>query len=370
MPLLRLLPQAGNSVEESVVQLTFVVGTGRCGSTMLSRILHQHPDVLSVNEFFASLHATCFRATRGIGYFPEGEIDGRELWQLMTAPMPFIDTIVRAGLKIPELRYPYGRGRFDPVTGTPLLCHFVLPALTDDPDRLFDTLAAEIPSWPRRPAAHHYYSLFTSLAGALGRRVIVERSGGSVVKVRQLRRAFPEARFVHMYRNGPDTALSLSRFVLARTLEITAIAAAAAKLPPRSPAEAIEAARPEFKGMLAPPYDVERLMAYPIPLEVFGRTWSSMTCTGLAALQNLPAGTWTRIRYEDLLGPGLEAELTELAEFIGVSAPAHWLGKARSMIDRGRAGSARAQLDPEALAALRDACDRGEQAIAAIGTAH
>jgi hypothetical protein len=337
---------------------------------MLSRILHQHPDVLSVNEFFSSIHATWFRAIPGFSYFPEGEIDGCELWQLLTAPMPFIDTIVRDGSKIPELRYPYGRGRFDPVTGIPLLCHFVLPALTDEPDGLFDKLADEVPSWPRRPAAHHYHSLFTFLADALGRRVIVERSGGSVLKVRQLRRAFPEARFVHLYRNGPDTALSSSRFVLTRALEITAIAAAAAKLPPRSSPEAIEAARPEFKGMLAPPYDIERLMAYPIPLEVFGRTWSSMTCTGLAALQRLPAGTLADIRYEDLLGPGLEPELTKLAEFIGVSAPALWLDTARSMIDGSRAGSARAQLDPESYAALRAACDRGEQAIAAIGSAY
>jgi len=94
-----------------------------------------------------------------------------------------------------------------------------------------------------------------------------------------------------------------------------------------------------------------------------------MTCTGLAALQQLPAGMWSTIRYEDLLGSGLETELTKLAEFIGVCAPAQWLADARSMIDRSRAGSARAQLDPESLAALCAACDRGEQAIATVGSA-
>lgn len=345
------------------MKLTFVVGTGRCGSTMLSRILHRHADVLSVNEFFAGLEATWPGAARGFSYFPEGEMDGHELWNLLAAPLPFIDAIVRYGLKMPELRYPYARGRFDTVTGIPMLCHSVLSTLTDDPDRLFDKLATEVPSWPTRPAACHYRALFTLLADALGRRVIVERSGGSVHKVRQLRRAFPEAHFVHMYRSGPDTALSLSRFVLARLSAITAIAAAKAKLPSRSAPEVIEAERPEFKGMLAPPYDLERLMAYPIPLEVFGRTWSGMTCAGLAALQKLPAGMWTNIRYEDLLGPGLEPELTKLAEFIGVAASAQWLGTAGTMIDRSRAGSARAQLDPASLAELCAACDRGEQAI-------
>ena len=30
---------------------TFVVGTGRCGSTMLSNMLREHPKVLSLSEF-------------------------------------------------------------------------------------------------------------------------------------------------------------------------------------------------------------------------------------------------------------------------------------------------------------------------------
>ena len=37
------------------MQLTFVVGTGRCGSTLLSRLLREHPDVLSMSEFFSTL---------------------------------------------------------------------------------------------------------------------------------------------------------------------------------------------------------------------------------------------------------------------------------------------------------------------------
>ncbi len=33
----------------------FVVGSGRCGSTLLSRMLDAHPDVVSIFEFFTGL---------------------------------------------------------------------------------------------------------------------------------------------------------------------------------------------------------------------------------------------------------------------------------------------------------------------------
>ena len=40
--------------------LTFVVGTGRCGSTLLSRILNEHPDA------FAALRAACEPGTQAL----------------------------------------------------------------------------------------------------------------------------------------------------------------------------------------------------------------------------------------------------------------------------------------------------------------
>jgi hypothetical protein len=34
------------------VPLAIIIGTGRCGSTMLSHMLHLHPRVLSLSEFW------------------------------------------------------------------------------------------------------------------------------------------------------------------------------------------------------------------------------------------------------------------------------------------------------------------------------
>jgi putative sulfotransferase len=57
----------------------FIVGTGRCGSTMLSEFLQEHDSVLSLSEFF------CFATDLGgrIAYcFPSGVLDGSQLWQV------------------------------------------------------------------------------------------------------------------------------------------------------------------------------------------------------------------------------------------------------------------------------------------------
>ena len=352
--------------KEEPVPLTFIVTPGRCGSTTLSRMLHVHPDVLSASEFMNTV-----RTAMGGSLFAAQEVSGKALWDALRSPVPHADAAILAGTtgavgKMFGIAYPYETGRFRPDTGIPRICHFVLPMLSEDPDELFDQLAGEVPSWPARPPADQYRAILDYLAGLLGRRVIAERSGGSIAIPARLFAHYPDARFVYMYRDGPDCALSMSRFPATRTMVLSAIAAEAAGLPPTTPLDQVVAVAPEeFKSMLVPPRDLDRFMSYPIPVPHFGNLWS-MIMTGAAdGISKMPRECWTTLRYEKLVDDP-RAELTRLAEFIGVPATPQWLDKASGMIKSGSTGTAAAQLDDETLAALRAACEPGEKIVATM----
>lgn len=339
------------------MKLTFVVSSGRAGSTLLSHLLARHPEVLSLSEFYTVLKGSMHRTP-----YPGDDMDGARLWRILTAPDALSDALVRHGLNAEEMLYPYESGRFGPAAGIPAICHSTLPMLSPDPDALFDELAAEVPRWPVRAAADQYRAFFGYLAQRLGRTVAVERSGGSLFAIRLLSQEFPEARFVHMYRDSPDCALSLSRLPLFRFGALVYQAAEEAGLPGSAWWEDIQAALPErYAGLLSPPYDLTRLDEFDPGLAFFGEWWSSMICTGVQLLGELPLDRWDTLRYADLMADP-DAELTRLAAFLGVAAPPDWLATARRLVDTSRGGKA-ARLDPAAAAELAKSCQPGLDAL-------
>ncbi|MDP9794785.1 hypothetical protein J2S43_003297 [Catenuloplanes nepalensis] len=341
------------------MNLTLVVGSGRCGSTLLSRLLRDHPDVLSVGELFTVL-------TAHQQDLPLGEMDGEAVWSLLTTPNPAMDALAAAGLAPPEMAYPYRTGRHRPETGVPVIAHAVLPSLTDDPDALLDSLAPVVRAWPTRPAAAHYRALLEHLAALFGRDTIVERSAASLHLVPTLHAAFPDARIVHMHRDGPDCALSMSRHAGFRMIALAqrAMQLGDVTLTPKLTSAHLEAIPPDALSLLIPPMDAAAFMSYPIPLPVFGALWSSMIVDGVAALDMLPATATSTLRYEDLLHSP-EATLTRLAATLGAPVDGDWLARSRALITPATTGRSRT-LPPAELAALEAACRPGMKALGLI----
>ncbi|ANP56770.1 hypothetical protein J2Z21_008363 [Streptomyces griseochromogenes] len=335
--------------------LTFVMGTGRSGSTALSRILNAHPDVLSLNEFMASV---------GDAAFPEGEVTGEDFWQSLFRPAPHFERMIRSGLPLPEFLYTRRPGRYAAeTTGIPALSLMVLPHLTDDPDGLIDELHPAVVQWPERTAAEHHQALFSLLCTRFGRTAVVERSGYSTGWAPGLRAAFPDARFVHMFRNGPDCALSMSRhpgyraISLLREIKARAGVESLANLTD----EHVRALPADLSPLLDERFDPALVRDRDIPLRTFGTLWSELVAEGTEFLSRLPADQRTTLAYEDILD-NPTAELTRLAEFVGVDPLPHWLLTGSELLDHSRRGSA-LKLPAAELDALRESCAPGTRAL-------
>ncbi len=340
-----------------------MVTAGRSGSTAVSAILRSHPDVLSLSEFFL-----CLRTI-----LPPGArvISAATFWGALSAPHPVFDALVRGGAGMPEFLYPRLAGRrFSAVSGgIPAVCMTVLPHLSEDPDRVFDELAAEVPSWPDQPAAQHCVRLFAWLAARFGGTVAVERSGFSLGSIPWLRRNFPGARFVHLHRNGPDSAVSMSRHTGFRLLLVFLEAMGALDLraledgaPERAAAFDPAALPIGLAPVLGDRYDRDYLMNLDLPVARFASLWSELMRTGVSALSGLPAEAFMTLSYEDLIAHPQE-RLRELAGFIGVTAPRPWLRAGAAVLDPHRAGAA-ARLPRPDLDKVRERCEPGQEALA------
>jgi len=189
-----------------------IISTGRCGSTLLSDLIAQEPDTLSVQEFVASVE-------------PWGDdrepFSGAAYWARLSSPRPELATLIRIGLTPAEVVYPAdGRWAGD-LTALPRILATTLPKISPEPDRLFDTLADLVPGFPTQPLAQHHRMFLDLLTSLTGRRRWVERSGGSSHVARHLLESFPNAKIVYLTRNREDTARSMSRHPSFQLLQLS-----------------------------------------------------------------------------------------------------------------------------------------------------
>lgn len=280
----------------------FVIGTGRCGSTLVSNLLRLHPQVTSISE--------CLSFVTDLGCqvgatFPAGSVDGSWLWDRVATPWPRQNLMVRHDVAMEEVLYPFrdGSHRFSAETGIPALSQVTLPHLTDHPDEWLDSLAAEVRQFAPAPVGVQFGRLFDLLMKQTGGSVWAERSGGSLRIAHRLLEHFPRARFVHIVRDGRDVALSMSRhrgfkmvfacFQLLETLGVDPFVSSDRRWE--------EDMADDLAALLPERFTREAFLNFATPPPLCGHYWSGEIREGLSVLDGLSADRLLTLRYEDFL---------------------------------------------------------------------
>jgi putative sulfotransferase len=303
----------------------FVIGTGRCGSTLVSRALALHPDVLSLSEFFAGLD---------LAAFPEGTITGKEFWSRLSSREGLANMLLGIGEEPAEFLYPVDSGRrFNRDSGVPRIAVFTLPALPGDPDALYERLEEAVPAFADQPVAQHYQELFALLGDLLTRPRWIERSGASGFFVPHFVAGFPAARYVYLTREVDATALSMSRHpafrLLALRLEFINRCGCDV-FRGDLPAEPIP---PDLAHLTPERFSKETFESWAPGLDQFRQLVSIQMDAIREALAPLPARQVLVLGYEDLVDQPV-AVFAKMAEFFELADPAGWAQRAAALVRR------------------------------------
>ncbi len=182
---------------------TIVLSTGRCGGTMLSRMINDNESVLSLNEFFFALGWAAINNPR---------LSGARYWKALRDAPNFMGIYrdPESYVHIPSevINRPDDGGW--PHADCPSIALMTLPHLSDDPRSLLAELDEVVETWPKRTVMEHNHALFDHLRKRYGKRTWVERSGNAAILLTpEIGRGFPDAKFIHMIRDGRDVALSM-----------------------------------------------------------------------------------------------------------------------------------------------------------------
>ncbi|TFG95739.1 MAG: hypothetical protein E4H11_04535 [Myxococcales bacterium] len=343
-PILRRGYHAGARVDR------FIVGTGRCGSTLLSRMLAECPLVLSVFEYFNGMDRT--------RRFAPEPVSGADFAALVCAEQPFLTAVMRRGYEVPEVIYPFGPGmRYRTGDALPWILANTLPRVSDRPDELYDESVAFLRRRPAAPALAHHRAFFAWLAARTGRRLWIERSGSSIDYLGALVDAFPEARFLHLHRDGPEAALSMREHHAYR-LPISLLY----DVPLDDGRRVSELGPLDLHAEPGPNDTVSRILASRPPAEFFGRYWSDQLARGYEMVPRIPSERWCEVRFEDLVS-NPRAALETVRDFFALGPDRNgWIPRATALVR----GSPAPRLDELPLAeqqALAAACSVGRKLL-------
>jgi putative sulfotransferase len=333
---------------------------------MLSNMLREHPKVLSLSEFFAFLVDSGTRLTRT---FSPGPMDGREFWGIVAAFNPVTGFGYRHRVPCDEQLYPFesAAARFSSQTGVPAISITTLPHLTNNHDALFGILEGEVTTWPQATTSEHYRRLFGWLARHFGKQLWVERSGAALHMLDHILATFPEARFVHLARDGRDAAISMQGHLGMRLYFVMSSIAQYLGADPLESGDRTHVDRvpEELRRFLPEHFDAEAFRAFRMPLPLCAAYWSFQVEHGLKELSKVPASRLLTLCYEDFFSDP-KRQLDTLAAFLGDEfVDEEWSTRCAATVRKPK--STWRDLPQETIRTLTEACRPGFERLQAAG---
>ena len=272
-------------------RLVFLLGSGRCGSSLLQERLGRH---------------------RGAGFM--STLDDRGL---LAGRGRLTSALYR---RVPQERTRKGAVRFAPSEGYRALAREVSP-LVARPGR--PLVAADATPW----LAARFARFFVDRAARQAAPVFVHKFTGWP-RAGFIDAVLPEARFVHVVRDGRAVASSLVQMPWWRDAE-----------------------DPRTLSALGADADAWRAAGSPFPL-LAGLVWKHVVQAHEAARADLAPGRWLDVRYEDLLADP-RGQLGRLLDHLGLPLDDDFARQlARQRLSPARASAYRTDLAPRDLAQL------------------
>ncbi|MGE0386221.1 MAG: sulfotransferase [Gammaproteobacteria bacterium] len=320
-----------------------VIGTGRCGSTLLSDLIAMHPRTMVLSEFFTALDPAR-------GWPHDRDIDAAEFAAILAREDGIGPAYMAQNRSIGEVLVDLEaeKAAHAGFLNRPTIQFIAMPFLApSDPLGLYQGLVSQVRTQPRQSLRTHFQGAIGWLQRRQGKDAWVERSGLSTNTFRAIRRTFPDARFVHIHRDGAESALSMLNHVHMRLMVSYHF----------DPPTGDELRR--TLDLSLPPADnplVQRL-EHPLPAERFGEYWSWSLALTYRELPYLPPDQLHEVRFEDLMA-NPRGVLEGIEGFLELPAAGReWIDAA---VARVRQVPTRANLlDPQARERLEAACRPG-----------
>lgn len=273
----------------------FVVGTGRCGSTLLRRLLRCHPDLHLPKEthWIPILH----------DFFGGREISSDEFLQAV--------------------------GKVYMAKGKTAWARILKEESLDEAD-FTASLRSEIEALDRHDLRSIMEVFYRSLARSNGAILWGDKTPDYGLCMGLLQRMWPDAKFLHIVRDGRDVALSMSR-VLSFQLQV---AWDVCYWPTIAWEKAYAARLPEAQK--------------PRPAEDFFELWRRRLLRIRDEATRLPGGQYMEIGYDELL-TAPKAVLDRVSSFLGLPPRPGWIAEAAAQV---QPGNRRKNVDDEAYLSL------------------